>query len=273
MQAAFVQSSQEHHNAAMQFELLGTTINLWLVLILFAVGVVAAILNVLAGGGSMLTMPTLVLMGLPGPVANGTTRIGVLLQTWTAVVAFRKLNATDLRISLLLGLCAMPGALAGAMMGVRLAGSAFNLTLAALMVLVAYSMLHPIRTVKGSGDHPRLWVALPLIALVGVYAGFILAGSGLVIIAVLNRLAGWDLVRVNAHKVFIMGCCTIVSLVVYIFNGAYNLPLGIVLAAANTLGGWLGAHLAVKRGEKLVRPVVVVVLLVLAGKLVWDATQ
>lgn len=240
-------------------------------LLLVLVGAMGAFLNVLAGGGSLLTMPVLVFIGLPGPVVNGTNRVGILAQTWSAAVAFKRLGHSELRLSLLLAGCAIPGAVAGAFMGVRLEGVAFNIVLAALLLLVAASMIHKPRKDVLTRKPPPLWLGCLLMVGVGVYAGFILAASGLLIIFALHRIMGWDLVRVNVHKVFIMGCCTVVSLAVFVIEAKVHWGYGAALALGNVAGAWLGAHVAVARGEKLIRPFVVAVLLVLAARLAYTA--
>ena len=96
--------------------------SLWQAGLLTAIGVVAGFLNVMAGGGSLLTVPAMVFMGVPGPVANGTNRIAILAQNITAITTFFSKGFSDFRLSLSLAACAIPGAIAGALLGVRLEG-------------------------------------------------------------------------------------------------------------------------------------------------------
>ena len=107
---------------------------------LVAVGVIAGFLNVMAGGGSLLTVPVLVFMGLPGPVANGTNRIAILAQNVTAIAAFARNGFQDFRLSLSLAACAIPGAVVGALLGVHLEGVWFNRALAVVMLGVMVTM-------------------------------------------------------------------------------------------------------------------------------------
>src|SRR3970040_2428241 len=100
--------------------------DIWHFLILSLAGLAAGFLNVMAGGGSLLTFPIMVFIGLPGPVANGTNRIAILAQNITAVTAFFKKGYANFRLSLTLSLCALPGAVAGAYAGTRLEGSWFK---------------------------------------------------------------------------------------------------------------------------------------------------
>ena len=91
--------------------------------VLALVGIVAGFVNVMAGGGSLLVMPMMVVMGLPGPVANGTTRVVILAQNITATAGFRKKGYRDLKLSLSLAACSVPGAAVGALPGTGLEGA------------------------------------------------------------------------------------------------------------------------------------------------------
>ena len=88
-------------------------LELWHWLLLAAVGVVGGFLNVMAGGGALLVMPVLVLMGLPGPAANGTTRVAILAQNISATTGFRRHGFSDIRLSLTFAACAVPGRRSG----------------------------------------------------------------------------------------------------------------------------------------------------------------
>jgi uncharacterized membrane protein YfcA len=126
------------------------TLELWHAGLLFAVGIVAGFLNVMAGGGSLLTVPVMVFMGLPGPVANGTNRIAILAQNLTAIATFARHGFRDFRLSLSLAACALPGAVAGAFLGVHLEGIWFNRALALIMLGVLLVMYFD----KGTKEHP-----------------------------------------------------------------------------------------------------------------------
>ncbi len=90
---------------------------LWQLLLLATVGVVSGWVNVLAGGGSVLTLPVMILMGIPGPLANGTNRIGILVQNLAACSTFLTRGYADWRLGLGLALSSLPGAIMGAWIG------------------------------------------------------------------------------------------------------------------------------------------------------------
>ena len=110
-------------------------------IILFIVGSVAGFINVNAGGGSSLTLPALIFMGLDGAVANGTNRIGILIQTVSAVSSFRREKVHQFKKSFLLALCTLPGAMAGAILSVRVTDEWFRRILAIVMIGIVLSII------------------------------------------------------------------------------------------------------------------------------------
>ena len=245
---------------------------IWQLALLAGTGCVAGFVNVMAGGGSLLTMPVMVLLGMKGPLANGTNRVAILAQCVSATAAFFRQGFADLRLSVTLSLCALPGALCGAWMGTKLEGVWFNRTLAGLMVAIMILMARkkkgaPDGNADGTERPKRIAAAHALMVLAGLYGGFIQAGVGFIFMAILHRVMGLDLVRVNMHKVFIIGAYTIVALIVFAARGHVAWYAGLCLAAGNAAGGWIGSHVAVKKGERLIQMILYIVLLAMAVKL------
>jgi uncharacterized membrane protein YfcA len=249
--------------------------DLWQAGLLTAVGVVAGFLNVMAGGGSLLTVPVLVFMGLPGPVANGTNRIAILAQNLSAITAFFRRGFSDFRLSLSLAACAVPGALAGALLGTGLDGVWFNRILALVMVAVMLIMQLDKGAAQRPADyqpnHAQLLRGHLLMVAVGFWGGFIQIGVGFIIMPVLNRAMGLDLVRTNMHKVFIIAVYTVVALAVFASRVEILWLVGLALALGNAIGGYLGAHFSVSRGEKLIRVILNLVLIAFIIKLLFAA--
>ena len=102
---------------------------------------------------------------------------------------------------------------------------------------------------------------------IGIYGGFIQAGVGLLVITALRLLTGIDLVRTNAIKVLVIFFYTIVALGIFISEGHVNWILGFTLAAGNATGAWIGSHWAVEKGDKWIKVVLVVAVLVFATNL------
>lgn len=248
-------------------------LELWQGAVLIAVGIVGGFVNVMAGGGSLITVPVMVFMGLPGPVANGTNRIAILAQNLTAIVTFARRGFSDYRLSLTLAACAIPGALAGALVGTQLEGVWFNRALALIMIAVMLVMYFDKGATEQSQDHQptrrQLFNGHLLMVGAGFWGGFIQLGVGFILMPILNRVMGLDLVRTNMHKVFIIAVYTIVALSVFASQIELMWVVGIVLALGNSIGGYLGAHFAVTKGEGLIRLVLNLVLVAFIIKLLF----
>ena len=232
---------------------------IWQLGLLSAVGIVAGFLNVMAGGGSLLTVPIMVFMDVPGPVANGTNRIAILAQSITATIAFLRRGYAEFRLSLTLAACALPGAVVGAMAGTRLDGIWFNRILAIIMVVVMLVMAFGKGRNRNNGrsvgqtataaTRRQLILGHTLMVGVGFYGGFIQVGVGFIIMPVLHRVMGLDLVRTNVHKVFIVASYSAVALLIFAARLEMLWLVGLALALGNSIGGWLAATVQVKRGE------------------------
>lgn len=243
-------------------------------LLLFGVGLFAGYINVMAGGGSLLTVPAMLFMDLPAPVANGTNRIAILAQSLVSCAVFLRKGLSELKLSLTLGLAALPGALIGAMLGVRLEGVWFNRLLAVIMIAVMLFMLFERKTIsKDINDadiRPRRVVLTHVLMLgVGFYGGIIQVGVGFIIMPILHRVMGLDLLRVNMHKIFLIVPFTVLSLIVFAGQAGVSWSAGLFLAVGNALGGWLGTHMMISKGEKLIKVIFNIVLAALIVKLIF----
>jgi uncharacterized membrane protein YfcA len=241
-------------------------------LALFVVGALTGALNVLAGGGSLLTLPLLIFFGLPATVANGTNRIGILFQSVTAIGGFRRQKMLPVGLALLCTVPAVAGSYLGARLAVDLDDALFQRILAFIMLgVLAFMLLDPTKKHRVEQVHftpLRTAVLLTSFFFIGVYGGFVQAGVGFLIIS--GLLAhGLDLVRINAVKVFVTLVFTGVALVVFVGHGQVNWPLGLALAAGNAAGGWIGTHLAIKKGHDWIKKVVSLIVFLFALKLLF----
>ena len=241
--------------------------------ILFGVGLVAGTLNVIAGGGSFLTLPVLIFLGLPANVANATNRVGIVFQNVGAVWAFQRRRVLPRQYLAWTAIPAVAGSLVGAWAALHISDQAFTRILAVLMIaLTLYTLWDPLRRWRGEmveGSGRQRWLLGVGFVLVGVYGGFVQAGGGFIILAVIT-MAGIDLVRGNAIKVFCALLFSAVSIAIFSAAGRVSWPEGISLGLGTLLGGQLGVHLTVLKGHRWVRRVVTVAIVVFALKL-WLA--
>ena len=236
------------------------------IVLLVAGGLAAGVVNTLAGGGSLLTVPLLVLAGVPGNVANGSNRIGILASNASATAAFRRLGVSGLSRTLPVLVPVAVGSLVGALLVARLADETFERAFGVLMVPLLVLSLRPpvLKSVEG-----RVWsgpfTVLVFLA-VGLYGGAFQAGIGLLLVVALSR-SGMDLVVANSVKVVVIMVVTVTALPLFIVGGRVDWGPAMVLAAGFAVGGALGARLTVTRGASLIRPVMVAAVLALAGRL------
>ena len=245
---------------------------IWQLPLLFAIGIIAGILNVLAGGGSLLTLPLLIFMGLPSAVANGTNRIAIFCQNIFAIRGFRKRKVMPLELALLCTPPALLGSWVGANLAISLDDQVFKRLLAVIMIgVLVFTAIDPMKRFRKEDVTFGWGRKLLLIAtffLVGIYGGFVQAGVGFLIITAL-LVHGLDLVRINAIKVFVIFAYTFIALGVFIYHGQVDYTLGLALAAGNSIGGMIGPKLAVDKGHDWIKKVVSLTVLVFALKLLF----
>ena len=238
------------------------------IIILFVVGAIAAFINVNAGGGSSLTLPVLIFLGLDPSVANGTNRVAILFQNVSAVYAFKKEKFYELKNSLILSALTLPGAIIGAVTAVSISDKLFETILGVIMIFIIITMLLPKKKMDKTSDNFTIdWKIIVAMIVVGFYGAFLQVGVGFLLMAAFQYLMKLDLIRVNMHKVFVVFVFTLPALLVFVLTDNVNWFFGLTLSAGNAFGGWWGAKLSVKKGEKLIKFVLIVAILIMALKL------
>ncbi len=212
-------------------------------LLLVLIGFVAGVINILAGGGSLLTLPMLIFLGLPPSIANGTNRVAILIQNVFSISGFRSKGVNTFPYSIYFGLSALVGAVIGAQLAIDIEGDLFNKILAVIMVLVVTYLVLNRKTrydeliERITGKH--LWISLVLFFFIGIYGGFIQAGTGFLILLVLSGVNRFSLVKSNAIKVVVAFIYTIAALAIFVWNDQVNWKYGLVLSIGNALADGL----------------------------------
>lgn len=242
----------------------------WKCVLLFGVGSVAGIINVNAGGGSSLTLPALIFLGLDGAAANGTNRIGLLMQNILAISSFKQQKFAEFKTSLIIALFTLPGAVAGAFVAVHISNEWFQRILSIVMIGIVCTMFLPRpreRDHASDENHRSHFWIYPAMLGIGFYGGFIQMGVGFLLMASLYHILQISLVRVNMHKVFIVFIYTIPAIAVFALTDNINWLYGLILAGGMGLGAWFGARIAVKGGDKVIRYILAIAILIMALKL------
>lgn len=238
---------------------------LWEAALLVLGGTAAGIINAMAGGGSILTVPLLVLAGVSGNDANGSNRVGILVSNFTAAWSFHQQGVKAYREAVPILLPVVVGSLIGSIAISRVTDDAFETIFGLLMLPIIFLSIRKPKVREDVQTWSRA-TTIVVFVLIGIYGGAIQAGVGLVLLAALTR-AGFDLVTANVIKVLITLVVTAIALPVFIINDQVRWIPALILTAGLGFGGWVGARIAVKGGERVIRIVMVVAAVGLAGRL------
>ena len=245
--------------------------NAYDILLLIGAGVFAGFVNTIAGGGSLLTLPLLIFMGLPPAVANGTNRIAIVVATLLANIGYASKKVVTYPFSIYLGVSALFGAILGARIAIEIDGAVFNRILAIIMIMVVLIMVFKPKMAdhlsqeRTAGKH--LVISLVAFFFIGIYGGFINAGIGFIIMLFLNIFNRMNLVRVNAAKVGVAFIYTIGALVTFALSGNVNWLYGLILAIGTSVGAWTASRFSVDRGEGFIKLVMILMVVFMALKL------
>lgn len=239
--------------------------------VLLVGGLLAGIINSMAGGGSLLSVPLLSLAGVGGTAANGTNRIAVLVQNITGAYGYARRDVGDRRRTIQVLIPAMVGGLFGSLVASQIPDEVFERIFGLLMLPLLYLSIRKPK-IDAEAEPWPLWISSLVFMGVGFYAGAVQAGVGLIILLVLSR-AGFDLVTANAMKTVVILGVTLIAVPVFILNDQVRWIPAAVLSVGMGIGGYVGANIAVDGGERVIRPVLIVVVLVLASRMLglWDA--
>ncbi len=235
--------------------------------LIILVGFLAAFLNTVGGGGSLFSVPILTFLGLPITMANATSRVAILFQNFFAVGGFRS-KGVELPwpYSLYLGLASLGGGLAGALLASHIPDHIFQKIFVVVMVLsVGLVLYDPFKSKGEEKMTPKhQWIGVIFFLFISVYGGFVQAGIGFMVIAVLSLVNNLSLVKSNYVKVFAAIIYTGVSVIVFAYQGMIDWYIGLVLAIGHAAGGWYASRWSVKAGEVWIKRVMVVSLIGMA---------
>ncbi len=240
-------------------------------LLLVLVGFIAGAINVIAGGGSLLTLPMLIFLGLPPTIANGTNRIAIIIQNIFAVSGFKSKGVSAFPYSIYLAISATAGAIIGALLAIDIKGEVFNKILAVIMVLiVVFMVFKPKVSAKELQERitgKYFWLGVLAFFFIGIYGGFIQAGVGFIILLVLSSVNRFSLVKSNAIKVFVALVYSLSAVAIFAYNDMINWKYGLILSIGNAAGGWFMSRWSVKKGDGLVRLFLIIMVTAMAIKL------
>jgi uncharacterized membrane protein YfcA len=241
------------------------------IIILIIAGVIVGFVNTLAGGGSIVSLSVLMMLGLPPNLANGTNRIAITIQTLTATTSFRQQKILPLRKAIYLSIPAILGSLLGSWIAVDIREDVFEKAIGVIMLIMLVFILYkPQKYIYGQAkliEKPLNWKVYIVFFLIGIYGGFIHMGVGYFLLAGIVLGTGFDLIKANAIKVFVVLAYAPFTLLVFLYYGQVNWTYGLILSIGSVTGALIASRMAVKKGIEFVKWVIVVVILVTAGNM------
>jgi uncharacterized membrane protein YfcA len=250
------------------------------ILALVAASVGAGVMNAMAGGGTILTFPTLLLAGLPAIAANATSTVALLPGSLASLYGFRDEVRRSPGWLRTLFFPSLIGGTLGSILLLRTPEKVFA-ALAPLLILFAtvlfmvqgaLSRRSPQRTVSDPADlsRGRLAAASLLQFGVAVYGGYFGAGIGILMLALLGFLGMSNIHAANGVKNFFGFCINVVAAAYFVYKGAVVWPAALVIVGGATLGGYGGARFAQRIGKEKARAAVIVIGLAVTAVLVWQ---
>lgn len=239
--------------------------------LLLAVGLVSGFINTLAGGGSMLTLPALMMTGMPADLANGTNRVAVLAQSITGAKGFDQAGKLDRGALVGIIVPTVLGAGLGAAMASVLPNTWLKPILLTVMAIVALSLLVPSGTKPIESDKLPAGGVIAWLALfgAGLYGGFIQAGVGFILVAIVSGVLHYDLLRSNALKLVCTSIFSGVALIIFALQGQVLWLTGIVLALGSVLGALASVRFAINVDESVLRSILVIMVLTICIAAWW----
>jgi hypothetical protein len=242
-----------------------------IIALLILAGFLVGIINTIAGSGTVITYSLFMMLGLPINMANGTIRLGVIMQTLASTLNFRKHGALDWKKGFKLAFPVVIGSIVGAQIATNINEAVFEKILAGILLIMLFFIFYkPERWLKDQmhkiQSKPTI-IQLLLFFLIGIYGGFIHIGVGLFMLSVLVLNAGYDLVKANAIKVMIVFLYSPFALAVFIMNDQVHYGMGLIAAIGNVFGGIVGSKMAISWGSNFVRWVLMVVIVVFSAYL------
>jgi uncharacterized membrane protein YfcA len=235
-----------------------------ILIVLLIAGIFAGFINVMAGGGSVITLGAMLLMGIDTTLANGSNRVAILFETFAAISTFKKAQVMELSTSFKYSLLTIPGAVLGAFYAIQISDETFQLILVLVIVFVIGVILFPIQHLTSFSRLKQPILLSAGLVLVGFYGGFIQAGVGFVIMICFSLFSGMTLLQTNAHKALIVLMYTLPVVAIFLIEEHINWGYAFALGIGNFIGAWLSARLAIKKGEQLIKRITVIAMIIMA---------
>ncbi|MCX7696289.1 MAG: sulfite exporter TauE/SafE family protein [Bacteroidales bacterium] len=238
-------------------------------IVLIVVGMVVSFVNTIAGSGSFLSLPVLMMLGLSPQEANATNRLGIFFQTLVGVIGYDRAQQLDRKLSLRYGLVVIPGAILGSFLIIKVPEHLLNALLAAFMLFFAFLSVYKPDFGKGEGTLKPHFIHDILFFLMGVYGGAIQAGVGIFFLFGATLLLKMPLFKANALKLVLTFLFTPFSILIFMWNHQIDWLYGLFLAVGSVLGAWFSVRISLNKGEKFFRWFLFAILVISSGVMIY----
>ncbi|MBE98256.1 MAG: integrase [Flammeovirgaceae bacterium] len=238
------------------------------ILILLFCGLLSGAINTLAGGGSLITLPIMIFLGLPPTIANGTNRVQLIFQNIFAVYGFKTKGISNFKFSSYLSISALLGSIIGAYIAIDFNENDFKKLLSIIMILVMFSiLLNNKRETLEINKIKNKWPSILIFFFIGIYGGFIHAGVGFLMILTLSKINYLKIAHSNSIKVFVALIFSTAAFLIFLYEGKVNWIYGINIGIGSALGGFFASRWSYNKSDKKFRYFLSLIILIMAIRL------
>tara|TARA_B100000287_G_C20659548_1_gene789723 strand:- start:1341 stop:2081 length:741 start_codon:yes stop_codon:yes gene_type:complete len=238
------------------------------ILILLFCGLLSGAINTLAGGGSLITLPMMIFLGLPPTIANGTNRVQLIFQNIFAVYGFKTKGISNFKFSSYLSISALLGSIIGAYIAIDFNENDFKKLLSIIMILVMFSiLLKNKRETLEINKIKNKWLSILIFFFIGIYGGFIHAGVGFLMILTLSKINYLKIAHSNSIKVFVALIFSTAAFLIFLYEGKVNWIYGINIGIGSALGGFFASRWSYNKSDKKFRYFLSLIILIMAIRL------
>ena len=234
------------------------------IVIVLLAGLVAGFVNTVSAAGSLITLPAFIFVGLSAGQANATNRVAIMAQNFFTSYGFQTKGLKPEKYMWVLAAATVPGAILGAWFALNIPDALFNKILSGVMlVFLVVAIVNPLKSAVGSKelvDRNRKIIGVILYFFIGIYGGFIQAGSGFFLMAGCMLLHKFDIIKTNYYKAIIMLTYTVAAFLVFLFKGDIQWGYGVLMSIGTSAGGYIASRWSVTADEKWIKRAMVIII-------------
>ncbi|MCL6708421.1 TSUP family transporter [Pseudomonas sp. R2.Fl] len=243
--------------------------------LLFLAAFIAGFVDSIAGGGGLITIPAMLIAGIPPLETLGTNKLQSMFGSASATIAYARKGHVDLASQLPMAAMAFLGGVVGAVIASFVPGDVLRVLMPFLLIAIAlYFALKP--NLSDEDRHRRMTpflFGLTFVPLIGLYDGVFGPGTGSFFMLAFVSLAGFGMLKATAHTKLLNFGSNFGAFVVFVFGGVVLWKTGLLMGLGQFLGAQAGSRLAMKNGAKLIKPLLIVTCIALAIRLLMDPTN